>query len=180
MDPNGFLIIGKIVGVHGVRGTIKVYSYAESFSIFDSLRLIQIKAPTGKEKQYAIEWAKPHSRTILLSLEGINDREQAEALIGSKLLIEKTHLAELDQGEYYWFEIIGLSVFTSDDRYLGRVESIIPTRGNDVYVVQNRAESKSREILIPALESVVLQIDTQNRTMRVDLPEGIEQGAGEP
>jgi len=112
VEKKGFLSIGKIIGAHGVKGNVKIYSYAESFSMFDSLRLIQIKAPTGKEKQYAIEWAKPHSRTILLSLEGINDREQAEALIGSKLLIEKTHLAELGQGEYYWFEIIGLSVFS--------------------------------------------------------------------
>jgi len=180
MGPTDFLIIGKIVGLHGVKGTIKVYSYAESFSVFDSLRLILIKAPTGKEKQYAIEWAKPHSRTILLSLEGINDRKQAETLIGSKLLLEKSHLPEIEEGDYYWFEIIGLSVFTSDDRYLGRVESIIPTGSNDVYVVQNRAKPKSQEILIPALESVVLQIDTQNRIMRVDLPEGLEQGAGGP
>jgi len=180
MDPNGFLIIGKIAGVHGVKGTVKVYSYAESFSVFDSLDLIQVQAPEGRIEPYAIEWAKPHSRTILLALVGINNREQAASLIGSKLLIEKQHLPELDQGEYYWFDIIGLSVFAIDDRFLGCVTSIIPTGSNDVYVVQNKTCSKNQEILIPALESVVLQIDTQNRIMRVDLPEGLEQGAVGP
>lgn len=174
MGQNGFLIIGKVVGVHGVKGTVKVHSYAESLPLFRSQSVIQIKTPTGKECEYEIQWAKPHARTMLLALKGIVDRNQADSLIGSEVRVDKKCLPPPGEGEYYWFDIIGLSVYTDTDRYLGKVKAIIPTGSNDVYVVQDEKHQKGKEILIPALESVVQSIDLEQRIMRVDLPEGLE------
>ena len=168
-DETGFFLIGKIVGVHGVKGTLKVLSYAESPAIFQSADTILLK-DAAREDIYPIKWARPHKRILLMSLKGINTRDQAESLTEAGLYIEKARLPKLEEGVYYWSDIIGLSVFISDDICIGHIESIIPTGSNDVYVVK---DDKDNEKLIPALESVVLEIDLENGIMRVELPEGL-------
>ena len=159
--------MGRIVGAHGLKGTIKVYSYAESSSVFKAGSMIRIRKPTGSEKTYKIKWVKPLAKEVLLSLGGIENCNLAEVLIGSELFVKKTSLPELEDGTYYWFDIIGLSVFSTEGEYIGIVESIIPTGSNDVFVVKD----KENEILLPALESVVLEIDFKSKRMRVALPE---------
>ena len=164
------MLIGKIVGAHGVKGTSKIQSYAESLEIFKTGAPLLIRRPDGIEQQYEIDWIKSHSRGALLALNGIVSRDQAESMIGSELYIEKTELPALAAGTYYWFDLIGLNVYTSDDRYLGRLDSIIETGANDVYVVKD----KGKETLIPALESIVRSIDIDSGIIRVELPEGLE------
>jgi 16S rRNA processing protein RimM len=166
-----FLLIGKITGAHGIKGTSKAFFSSESLFAFESDSLILLKNPEGLEKTYEIKWVKPHGRGFLLSLKGISCREEAKALIGSELFIKKEKLPELADGTYYWFDIIGLAVYTIEDKYLGRVESIIPTGSNDVYVVKDKAGNS--EVLIPALESVVKKIDFKLKIIQVDLPEGL-------
>jgi len=166
---NGSLLIAKIVGTHGLKGTFRVYSYSESLSVFKPDSLILIRNTKGYEEIHAVNWAKPHKQIILLSLKGITAISQAEPLIGSELFISKADLPELEDETYYWFDIIGLSVFTIDDEYIGRVESIIPTGSNDVFVVKGG----DKEILIPGIESVVLSIDLNKKIMTVDLPDGL-------
>ena len=169
MEKNGSLLIAKIVGTHGIKGTLKIYSYSESLSVFKPDSLIFVKNTKGYKETHIINWAKPYKRIILLSLKGITNISQAEPLIGSELFINKSDLPELEDGTYYWFDIIGLSVFTTDDKYIGRIESIIPTGSNDVFVVKDG----DKEVLIPGIESVVLSIDLNKKIMRVDLPDGL-------
>ena len=173
MEKNGFIPVGKIVGAHGVKGNIKVYSYAESLSVFKPGSLILLINPKGFEKNYKIEWVKPHGRTVLLSLKGVENKNLVETLIGSVFFIERANLPEPEDGSYYWLDIIGISVFTTHDEYLGVVESIIPTGSNDVFVVRDPNKVHDNETLIPALGSVILEIDLKLKTMRVDLPEGL-------
>ena len=164
------VLIGKIVGAHGVKGTSKIHSYAESLDIFKSGATLLVCRPGGIESCCIIDWIKPHSRGALLALREIISRDQAESLIGSELYIDKAELPELEAGTYYRFDLIGLNVYTLDDRYIGRLDSIIETGANDVYVVKD----EGKETLIPALESVVRSIDIESRIIRVDLPEGLE------
>lgn len=173
MKKNGFLLVGKIVGAHGLNGNIKVHSYAESLSVFKPGGSILVINAGIFEKNYKIKWVKPHGRLILLSLVGIDDRNAVKSLIGSELFVERAVLPELEEGSYYWDDIIGLAVFKSDGQYIGRVASIISTGSNDVFVVKDPNMEDHNETLIPALESVVLVIDLENKTMRVDLPEGL-------
>ncbi len=173
MEKKGFLPIGKIVGAHGVKGNVKVYSFAESLSLFEQESSILVVSAKGSEKIFKIKWIKPHGRVVLLSLEGIENRDQAETLIGSELFVKRDSLPKLVDGSYYWFDIIGLAVFTNDEKYIGRVESIIPTGSNDVYVVKDAQKDRDNEILIPAIESAVLEIDLEQKRMIVDLPEGL-------
>jgi 16S rRNA processing protein RimM len=169
LKENVFFPIGKIVGVHGIRGYLKVLPYTESLSVFRPGGSIWLKHPGGRESVYVTEGIRPHKRLILLSLKGINDRNQSESLVHAEIFIEKGSLPELEEGVYYWADLIGLSVFASDETYMGRIESVIPTGSNDVYVVKDT----DRETLIPALESVVVAVDLEKKIMRVDLPEGL-------
>jgi 16S rRNA processing protein RimM len=173
VEKNGFLPVGKIVGAHGVKGNIKVYSYAESLSVFNPGSLILLINPKGFEKNYKIRWVKPHGKLTLLSLKGVENRNSVETLIGSVFFIQRANLPEPEDGSYYWVDIIGISVFTTHDEYIGLVESIIPTGSNDVFVVRNPNKAHDNETLIPAIESVILGIDLKLKIMRVDLPEGL-------
>ena len=166
-----FVLIGKIVGAHGLKGTSKIQSYAESLEIFKSGGALLVRSPEGSENRYEIDWIKSHSRGALLTFKGVTDRDQAKSLIGSELYIAKAKLPELEAGTYYWFDLIGINVYTPDDRYIGSIASIIETGANDVYVVKDA----DKEILVPALESVVRSIDIEQKIMRVELPEGLEE-----
>jgi 16S rRNA processing protein RimM len=107
---------------------------------------------------------------VLLSLKGVTRRSQAEALAGREVFIDKTTLPRLEEGAYYWSDLIGLEVYAVDGRFLGRIESIFPTGSNDVYVVKHAG----RELLLPALASVVKTVDLEARRMQVAVPEGLE------
>ena len=171
MINNGFISIGKIVGSHGIQGAVKVYSYAESFSVFKTGITVLVKNPDDSTiKDYRIKWSAPHSRFVLLLFEGIDSRVPADNLKGFELFINKADLPELEKDTYYWNDVIGLLVYSSDDNYIGRVESIIQTGANDIYIV---VDEKNNEVLIPAIESVVLHIDIIQKTMKVNLPEGL-------
>ncbi len=173
-DKSGIVSIGKIVGAHGLTGTCKIYPYTDSLAVFDSGSEIFVTLPDeGATRAFEVDWSKPHNRFVLLSLKGINDRAQAEKLIGSKIVIERVNLPELDPGTYYWHDLIGMSVYTNEGVFLGCLETVMPTGSNDVYVIKQPDGAPNDEILVPALNSVVLEIDLENHRMRVNLPEGL-------
>ena len=163
------MLIGKIVGIHGIKGTNKLRCYAESVSVFSPGSSILVRDLNGRETSYEINWVKPHTGTPLVSFKGITNRDQAKTLIGGQLFIPQSELPELDEDTYYWRDLIGIGVYTTTDEFLGRIESIIETGSNDVYVVKR----DEKEVLIPALETVVLEIDLAHNRMLVDLPEGL-------
>ncbi len=132
------LLIGGIVGLHGLKGVLKARLYAESLSIFQPGDLIHVKEPGGREVSYTLTDAKPHKRIALIFLKGIDGADSARKLVGAELYIDRTRLPELDEETWYWSDIIGLSVYTVDEALLGRIESIIRTGSNDVYVVKKR------------------------------------------
>ena len=168
-DSDERLLIAEIVGLHGLQGVVKLRSYADSPTLFEPGRTFRLENPDGQAQTHVVAWAKPHGKGMLLAIEGVNERDAAAALIGSRLSVDKATLPNLDDGTYYWFELIGLSIYTTQNQYLGTLESILPTGSNDVYVVRNGEE----EILMPALASVVQLIDIDQRRMEVILPEGL-------
>ncbi len=169
MALSGCVRIGKIIKAHGLKGVAKVYAYGESSAVFKMGRCMVAVGEDGSERNLTVKWAKPDNRMVLLAFAGIDNRDQAETLIGSELFADQISLPELEEGTYYWADIIGLDVYSVDEDYIGKVTSIIPTGANDVYVVK----SGEMEILVPALEWVVLSVDPENRVMRVKLPEGL-------
>lgn len=169
MEENGFLTIGKIVGAHGVRGLLKVVSYAESAALFRLEDTVVLEDPSGGRQRVTFDTVKPHNRTLLVSLAQITDRDQARALTGSSLRVPRSCLPKVDAGTYYWADLIGMAVFDTDRKYLGLLKKVMATGSNDVYVIRDNGN----EVLVPALASVVLEVDVDRKTMKVALPEGL-------
>jgi 16S rRNA processing protein RimM len=163
------LTIGKIVSTHGLRGKLRVISYDESNEIFSTQRIFYVKDIKGSLKEYTLINIEPHKKVLLLEFDGISSINEAKELIGAYILINKSRLSPLPEDEYYWFEIIGIKVFTDGGTLLGEVDRIIQTGSNDVYVVCD----KKKEYLIPAINDVITKIDVNNRVMIVHPIEGL-------
>ncbi|MBW2149131.1 MAG: 16S rRNA processing protein RimM [Deltaproteobacteria bacterium] len=164
------LIHGKVVGIHALRGEIKVISRSGTPESLIGQEEIFLREPHQQEiKRHTIRRARTHKRMTLISLEGISRAEEALRLVGNDVLVDRTKLSPLPAGEYYWFQIEGLRVVTLEHTYLGRIEQLIPSPANDVYVVRGGG----KEILIPAVEEIVQHIDLNEGVMVVDLPEGL-------
>jgi len=170
MNPDACVTIGRIVGVHGIKGYVKVHCEADSFSVLASGHSVIVRDPKGAIRELKIVDARPQGKMLLLLLKGVSDRNTAEILRGSDLLVEKSSLPELEPDTYYWADIAGMSVVSVDGQPVGTVASLIETGSNDVYVVKT---PDAGEILIPAIASVVLEIDLNRKIMRVDLPDGL-------
>jgi 16S rRNA processing protein RimM len=170
MNPDTCVTIGRIAGVHGIKGYVKVHCEADSFPVLANGNTVIVRDPGGASRELKIVDARPQGRLLLLRLTGVSDRTAAETLRGSDLLVEKSSLPELEPDTYYWADIAGLSVVSADGRPLGIVESLIETGSNDVYVVKT---PDAGEILVPAIASVVLEIDLNRGIMRVELPDGL-------
>jgi 16S rRNA processing protein RimM len=165
-----YILMGRIVGAHGTAGSLKLASYAESLEVFAAGRTLLAVDRSGVETAYEIEWARAQGRGALLSIRGIIQRSQAEALTGCDLFIDKAMLPQPEEGAYYWTDLIGMEVVSTEGALLGRIESIFRTGSNDVYVIKH----KDRELLLPALRSVVRSVDLEARRMEVEVPAGLE------
>lgn len=169
MTDGGRILIGRVVGVHGIRGGLKLASYAESLDVFAAgCRLLAV-SPTGTQDTVEVLETRPQGRSAVMFLRGVTDRSRAETLVGCELFIERHRLPELPDGTYYWADLIGLDVYDGGRR-LGSIRSIFATGSHDVYVVA----CGDRELLLPATRAVVRQVDLEGRRMDVAVPEGLE------
>jgi len=166
-------LVGKVVGAHGIRGNVKVHSFSESLATYETGAGIEIGLPDGSLRSMAVIWVRPHGKGFLMNLESVTDRDQAEKLVGAELFADKAALPALEEDTYYWFDLVGLRVVDTAGTVLGSLDSIIPTAGNDIYVVKGKQSGQPREILLPAVGDVVLTIDLEGGTMVVDPPEGL-------
>jgi len=154
---------------HGVRGKIKVDYFGEDIDRFLLYQKIFIKDNLGKPESFEVLEVTPQPPRLILRLKGIERIEETEGLIGKEILVRREDLPEPEEGEYYWFEILGMVVETEKGRRIGTVKKIFPTGSHDVYVV----EGKRGEIFLPATEGVIQNIDRQRRVMRVVRMEGL-------
>ena len=165
-----FLEIGKIVKAQGLKGRVKVLSYLESGGeMLQSLDEVIVSQGKDKNVSYALKNFQVKGKCFYLDLEGIKNIDQAEALLGSSVLVPTDKMGALPEGEYYWQQLIGLEVITETGALIGTLAEIFPTGSNDVFVCRGGA----REILLPAIADVVLTVDLGKKIMVVRLPEGL-------
>ncbi len=161
--------IGRVVKPHGVRGKIKTDYFGEDLDQFLLYREIFIEDNRGRLQTYEIMEATPQPPRLILRLKGIETIEKVEPLIGKEILIKKEVLPELGEKEYYWVDILGMKVETEEGKRIGKVKEIFTTGANDVYIV----EGKRGEILLPAIEEVIQNIDLKRGVMKVVRMEGL-------
>lgn len=167
--------LGKIVGVWGVKGWLKVFSYTrdrKDIGQYDQWLLVpqRIESPLSASdwRSVKVENCRAQGQHIVAQLEGVDDRDQAHAMIGQKIFIERSQLPALPAGEYYWMQLIGLSVETAQGEQLGVVTSMLETGANDVFVVTDSPENENQERLIPHIDEVVVNVDLESKKLIVD------------
>jgi 16S rRNA processing protein RimM len=163
------VLIGKIQATHGIRGQLRVVSYSGEVENLLALRSLMLKSPAGRLETFAVSAVAAHGKRVLVTLAGFDNINQVLHLVGRELFVTRSQLPELPEDEFYWSDLLGMAVVTAQGEALGRLVDIIVTGSNDVYVVQG----DGREILIPALEDVVVAVDTTSKTMTVSPPEGL-------
>jgi len=164
-----YLEVGKIQNTHGVRGEVKVIPLTDDASRFSDLEWIYIDK-NGVLEKYFIESVKYFKNLVILKFKGIDDMDAAMGLKGLFLKVDREHAVKLPEGSYFICDIIGCSVFEEDGVLLGEVKDVISTGSNDVYVVKSE---NGREILVPALKSVVKNVSVPEQRITVSLPEGL-------
>jgi 16S rRNA processing protein RimM len=164
-----FAAIGKVINTHGVKGGLKVQPLSDFPERVKMLERVFVEKD-GSAAPHEISEAFIHGRFWVVFLQGTDTCEKAQAMVGSMLSIPLEERLPLPDGAYYLDQIIGLQVYTVGDRYLGKVQDVLQTGSNDVYVVK---DGEQREMLIPALKAVVRDIDLTQCRMVVDPPEGL-------
>ena len=164
-----YLEIGQIVNTFGIKGMVKVKPFTDNLERFNNLEKIYIKNKSG-QTEYKIQEVKYHKNMVLIKFEGIENPEQADLLRNSYLIVDRETEEPLEPGRYYIVDMIGLDVFTDDNEYLGKLEDIYNTGSNDIYVVKNEL---GKQVLLPAIEDVIKNIDMDNKKVIVHLIPGL-------
>jgi len=172
-----YLQIGKIVNTHGVRGEIKVIPLTDNPDRYNGMKKVYVEK-NGSLELFDIESVKFSRGFVILKLKGIGNMDAAESLVDAFLVVDRKDAVKLPKDSYFICDIIGLDVYDENDAFLGKVAEVLSTGSNDVYVVRNEKTGdphgkKRKDILIPALKSVVVDISIEKGTMKVVIPEGL-------
>lgn len=168
------LTLGKVGAVYGIKGWVKIHSFTDiPEAIFDyspwSLNL------GGKTQLVNItDWRK-HNNGLIAKIAGINDRDQAQALVNHEIQVDADKLPELPSGDYYWKDLIGMQVITNSGYDLGVVTDLMETGANDVLIVKANVKDGfgKKERLIPYLvDQVILNVSQENKQIEVDWDPG--------
>lgn len=159
------VVVGCIKGAWGLHGDLKVEPLTDFSDRFSPGSLLMVEG-----QAVCVERSRSIKGGLLVKLDLVKDRTRAESLRGRFLTVSEDQIRPLPEGSYYHFQIIGIGVWSEQGEYLGDVKEILTTGSNDVYVVRRKGR---KELLIPALEGVVLEVNLgENRTI-VRLPEGL-------
>lgn len=163
------IAVGRISGPHGVRGQLRLHSYSGNIETLRAVREIVLAMADGTTGQFRLMHAALHGSKILLTIAEIASADDAKRLTGAELLVSQEQLPATGDDEYYWKDLIGLTVVTDQGVGLGKLSRIMETGANDVYVV----EGDGKEYLIPAIVDVIQLIDLAAGTMTITPLEGL-------
>jgi 16S rRNA processing protein RimM len=169
MAQNSRIILGYISKAYGVKGWVRVCSYTDpSHNIFTYQPWQLLLGEAWQEVK--LRQGKCYGKGLIAQLQGCDDRCQAEAYAGVTIAIANNSLPTLNEGEYYWQQLMGLDVKTNSDVKLGKVDQLLATGANDVLVVQGNARSiDMKERLIPWLpDQVITHVDLLKGIIWVD------------
>ena len=159
------MVVGRLLGPWGRRGEIKLRPLTDFPARFAPGSALYLDgAPV------TVQGSRPHKTGLVVKLREVNGRGAASRLRDSFLTVPSDELPELDESTYYHFQIVGMEVCTAGGERLGAVREILETGSNDVYVV---GRPSARDLLVPAIADVVIEIDVAARRMTVELPEGL-------
>ncbi len=165
-----YLEIGQIVNTFGIKGMVKVKPFTDDTKKrFDNLKKVYIQNK-NERKEYEIEEVKYHKEMVLIKFKGIENPEDANLLRNCYLVVDRDEEEPLEEGTYYIVDMIGLEVYTDEGEKLGILDDVFNSGSSDIYVVKNEL---GKQILLPAIEDVIKNIDMEQRKMVVHLIPGL-------
>ncbi len=174
MSKEQQITLGKMGAVYGIKGWLKIHSFTDEPDAILDYFPWSLKLGNNVQTVEITDWRK-HNKGLIVKVAGIDDRDEAQAFVGSEILTSEAALPELPQGHFYWRDLIGLSVVTNKGYDLGVVTDMMETGANDVLVVKanlNDGFSK-KERLIPYLfEQVIESVSIENKQICVDWDPG--------
>lgn len=159
-----WITIGVVTRAHGVRGEVRVKPLTDFPERFETTESVSAWID-GVRKHFEVEGVRAHGDGYLLKLAGVDDRDAAEALRRVEFQVSRDQLVPLPDDEYYIFDLVGATVTTEAGVQLGTLVDVLQTGANDVYVVR---DASRKEVLIPAIRSVVRRIDLEERLIVID------------
>ncbi|MBG6289585.1 MULTISPECIES: ribosome maturation factor RimM [Pseudomonas] len=162
------IVLGKIVSVHGIRGEVKVYSFTDPLDNLLDYRRWTLKR--GNEvRQAELVQGRVQGNVLVVKLKGLDDREIARTFAEFEILVPRSELPVLDDGEFYWSQLEGLKVIDQNGQLFGILDHLLETGANDVMVVKPCAGSlDDRERLLPYTDQCVQAVDLEAGEIRVD------------
>ncbi|MDQ0227630.1 ribosome maturation factor RimM [Metabacillus niabensis] len=164
--------VGKIVNTHGIRGEVRVISKTdfadERYQPGNTLYIF--KEGSQEPIKVVVESHRVHKNFDLLTFEGMHSIQDVEQFKGSLLKVDENQLSELDEGEYYFHEIIGCNVYTDNGEEIGTIREILATGANDVWVVKRKV---GKDLLIPYIDEIVKEIDIDEKKIIITPMEGL-------
>jgi len=168
------IILGKVGAVYGIKGWLKIHSFTDEQEAILDYFPWSLKLGNNKQSVEIVDWRK-HSNGLIVQIAGIDDRDIAQKLVGSEIIVNESMLSDLPDGEFYWRDLIGMTVVTDKGYDLGQVSDIMETGANDVLVVKANMKDAfgKKERLIPYLfEQVILSVSQENKQICVDWDPG--------
>ncbi|MGB7341527.1 MAG: ribosome maturation factor RimM [Phototrophicaceae bacterium] len=168
-----YLLLGEVLRPHGIRGELRMRILTDHPERFlNELDVIYLGSdPKDNDAQlYNLKSARFHKDYLLITLVEVKDRNAAELLRGRKVMIDIDRAIPLEEGEYYLYQLIGLTVQTTDGIELGQIKEVIETGANDVYVVKGR---EFGELLLPAHSETIVNMNFDEKRITMQLPDGL-------
>ena len=161
--PEEPLVMGRIAAPYGVRGWVRVVTFTEAPDNLLAYTPWHLRRD-GRWQEVRVLDGREHGKGLVVQLDGCDDRDAATALNGTDIGVFRSQLPPPDPDEYYWSDLVGLQVFTTEDRLLGIVDHLIETGANDVLVIRGE-----HEYLVPFVrEQVIRSVDLEAGVIRVD------------
>ena len=164
-----FITIGKVVSTQGNKGEVNILPLTNSTDRFKNLVTVSLRN-NKSQTTLNIEKIRIKENTVILKLKDIESIEEAKIIVGSFLEVERKNAVKLPKNTYFIFEIIGLEVYTENNIFLGKVENVISTGSNDVYIV--KGENK-KELFIPAIREVVKNVNLEKKRITIKMVDGL-------
>ncbi|WP_320171362.1 ribosome maturation factor RimM [Maridesulfovibrio sp.] len=164
------LVVAEVVKPHGLRGEVCIESHADSPFLFDEVPCLYLGKKGQKPRRFLVLSSRKHKGRLLLTLKGIDGRDQAESLRGMDVMVREADLPAVAEDEVYMYELEGMAVELRDGTEVGTISNFIVAPGQETWVITSPT---GKEILFPAVEEFVLSVDLDAEKVVVDPPEGL-------